>query len=120
MGREIGAQFFRVRAESAGDPGKDGHGIGVIQGKADHGHSDVRLPVVKGRVDFPWLVHPEQARTLCPVVGPVRRTCACTLVCHAPTLRLAVYRREMSTLVRLGRPGDGPGAAATASGLGTA
>ncbi|MET7355416.1 hypothetical protein [Streptomyces mirabilis] len=61
MGREIGAQFFRVRAESAGDPGKDGHGIGVIEGKADHGHSDVRLPAVKGRVDFPWLVHPEQA-----------------------------------------------------------
>ncbi|SOE73553.1 hypothetical protein SAMN05446589_4908 [Streptomyces sp. OV198] len=70
MGREIGAQFFRVRAESVGDPGKDGHGIGVIEGKADHGHSDVRLPAVKGRVDFPWLVHPEQARTPLPSCRP--------------------------------------------------
>jgi hypothetical protein len=87
----------------------------VIEGKADHGHADVRLAAFQGRVDFLWLVHPQQACTVRPVVGPVRRTCVCTLVCHAPTLRLDMFRCEMSSSWGGGRAA-GAGAAAAGAG----
>ncbi len=86
--RALPAQLFRVGAQGAGDPGKDDAGVGVMEGEADHCHSDMRLLALKSRVYFLRLVHPEQACAICPVVGPVRRARVFTFIWHVLTLRL--------------------------------
>lgn len=64
------AQLSGFRAERAGNARQDDFGVGVVQGQADDGRTDVRFAATEGGVDLLRPIYPDQPGSTIPADGP--------------------------------------------------